>query len=297
MKIIDVTLIEKSIDYNFDREPKHFEDEINLGQDLRIGPLCEYSNKIIKECMPRSPNKLVSWKYCPYGIYREDAPGPVGDWDSDKRLSTCFALSRLVHPTNISYYYSSQLVFENRSQSPKIYPSGIRGWGAHAFIIDVSTNWLGDEDVEHLRELLGAYDQEKLPKRVKRAMWYFEYASWTWYVDIRWTLITTALEALIHTDERKRKGQGVTNQFIERLMKLSKKIVDLNLTRKQLKDMYNYRSGIAHGQGLEKFNEKERSLYIIMENSLRTIVKKAILNDKFAEIFKNDDSIRQNLDP
>ena len=35
------------------------------------------------------------------------------------------------------------------------------------------------------------------PQRVSRALWYYDYAQKTYYADLRWTMIATALEALI----------------------------------------------------------------------------------------------------
>lgn len=47
---------------------------------------------------------------------------------------------------------------------------------------------------------LPATMRQALPRRVHNALWHHEYAARTYYLDYRWTLVCTGLEALLHTD-------------------------------------------------------------------------------------------------
>src|SRR5260370_36993034 len=76
-------------------------------------------------------------------------------------------------------------------------------------------DWLAEGDARQLRDLVARLPLS-VPTRVSRALWYFEMAARNYFADVRWTLISTGLEALIHTE----RGHS-THQFKTRAAKLA----------------------------------------------------------------------------
>ena len=210
------------------------------------------------------------------------------DWDQDTRLQTAVALSRLVHPTSLSFRYAARVRLGEQDQIQDIHLAEIRGVGIDTFLGDTSArDWLSQDDAESLKQLLSALDSSELPSRVSRAMWHFEYASRVYYVELRWTLIATGLEALVHTD----MGRS-TRQFKVRVSKMATELGMTDLNEADAGEAYHIRSRLAHGSGLESLTAEKRDLYGRMENVLRKALLRAITDSNFSHIFDSDQNIR-----
>jgi len=108
-------------------------------------------------------------------------------------------------------------------------------------------------------------NQPTFPRRVSRALWYYDYAQKTYYADLRWTLIATALEALIHTGKR-----GSTKHFSRRVPALAAEVGAASLTPDTCEDAYGYRSRLSHGDGfLSDMPTADITLYDKLEETLR----------------------------
>jgi hypothetical protein len=243
----------------------------------------------------------------PYALYRIDAPS-AGDallnWDPDRRLTTCLALSRIVQPTSIAFANAARIIsWPNRPVeiiAAYVYQKA-------AWISPGERDWLTDADVAALGLLMSAFRPQDLPERVKRALWYLEGAFQTHPIDVRWTLVVTALEALVHTDERTKTtgkyGMGNTKQFTHRLTRLKEYLPSLQWSPSSLGDIYEARSGLSHGQGFVRGQPAEswplpqpvEDLYSIAEGGLRAILGHAILHPEFRAIFSGDESLRLHL--
>jgi len=223
----------------------------------------------------------------------------AGSWDGDEMLRTCVALSRLVHPTTQAFRFSARVVTLPDGSIEWIHPGIVGGHGSIAFVSIVENrDWLTNEEFGLVASLLARFDSKKWPRRLVRSLWYHEYASLTYELDVRWVVMTTALEALIHTD---RSNSG--SQFRDRVFQLAS-IVGITCSKEEVALAYDQRSQLAHGQhfvytsgGMPAAAKAELSEEVIrsyrrMEDILRACLLKAANEDQFASIFAGDDSIR-----
>lgn len=273
-----------------------------LAPDLWIG---QHSDReaVLDACEQRGSNTLKAIRQFPshYGFFRTNPPDPTNRYafDADDRLRTCLQLSRLIRPHSTGYNYAARII-RAKGRRREIVPFGARGIGTYAYHVHDDANWFGDDDVVALRELLAMFDPGILPDRVKRALWYHEYIFWTQMIDVRWPLCITALEALVHTDDKdlpKRDRLGSTEQFVRRLHCLTQYIPGLAWTKQALEEVYDHRSGFVHGvgRGADALSPHRRGLYLTAEAGLRTIIVAAIHKPAVAQIFTSRSSIRTTL--
>jgi hypothetical protein len=65
-----------------------------------------------------------------------------------------------------------------------------------------------------------------------------------------------------------------------------------NFDEDKAKEAYAMRSMLVHGQLLRDLEENKLELYQEIEELLRIVIKRAILDSTFAEIFSSDERIR-----
>jgi hypothetical protein len=116
---------------------------------------------------------------------------------------------------------------------------------------------------------------------------YLEYAFRTHFIDVRWPLVCIGLEYLIHTDRT-----NSTKQFTFRVTKLAEEAGKSNFDEDKAKEAYAMRSMLVHSQLLRDLEENKLELYQEIEELLRIVIKRAILDSTFAEIFSSDERIR-----
>jgi hypothetical protein len=268
-----------------------------IADDLWIGPLDRDTyEKALDACEAPGyqlgkPNRQYGQRYT---LVREQhvEDHDSWNWDSDEMLQTAIVFSRLIHPTSIGLAHTARMIYEADEQTIReIVPGPITGTGAYAFVgvIDGYRDWLTDTDVEQLHQLL-LHDPRSLPRRVKRALWHFEYASRTDVLDVRWTLVATALESLVHTDR-----QRSTRQFTRRVSAMAAE-AHANLSEADAETAYDLRSSLAHGQGLGSRGsnvQRVTGLYYQMETALRFTILHALRDSNFRHVFEEDDRIRQ----
>ena len=78
--------------------------------------------------------------------------------------------------------------------------------------------------------------------RIHHAYWNHESALRSYYLDVKWTFVVSAFEALLNT-----RDQYVALQFRERVGQLAKHF-NVGLTEAELKAAYNLRSQLVHAQ-------------------------------------------------
>jgi len=298
MKIKDVAIFTDAHFSHSDRETKEsfppIQDKLIITDDIFIDKLPDdESLKMFSACEPKG------YKYSPYGserpfgqlysFIRVNAPEPpLFKWDNDERLQLCIGLSRLIHPTTISFEYSGRIIYENNEIS-EIIPGPIAGFGAETWVASEDhRNWLTELEGNELSNLFRTYINTNLPKRVAGAMWYLEYAFRSHHVDLRWPIVCIGLEYLIHTDL-----YNSTKQFVLRVTKLAEELGISNFDEDKTRDAYALRSTLVHGQLLRDLEEYKLELYEEIEGLLRTIIKKAILDSNFANIFESDNRIKE----
>lgn len=129
--------------------------------------------------------------------------------------------------------------------------------------------------------------QAAFPPRVSRALWYFDYAQRTYYADLRWTLVATALEALVHTGK-----QASTRHFTHRVPALASEVGAKSLTMAEANLAWDFRSRLSHGDSfLSAMPNADTALYDKLEETLRLAILKAFLEPSFATVFTDDAKI------
>ena|SRR5215469_1207228 len=180
-------------------------DPFQLANDLWLRKIEAESARIILNLAEPSfygtPKPVIQFAQL-YSFVRETpGPGVPYRWDDDSRLQLCVALSRIIHPTSVSLRYAARIRYNSDSSVADISPADIRGVGIDTYLAETpSRDWLTEFDAVRLRSLLAKLDLSPMPERASRALWYHEYAIRTYYVEIRWVLVATALEALVHVE-------------------------------------------------------------------------------------------------
>lgn len=260
--------------------------KISLQNDLWVGEIpYDESNIIMDSCEPKGLNFNPPRMYEQlYTFGRENAPDPI-IWDSDKKLQLCIALSRIVHPTNVSFQYSAKIIKDDNMNLIEIIPGPINGTGSNAFNSVTGQNWLSESDGLELKNIVDLYFLNPLKEPISRALWYFEYASRLYELEVRWALISTGIESLIHTDK-----YSSTKQFYKRVPQLAKE-VGITITEDEARDMYDLRSTLVHGQNPGS-SSMILTLYQSMEKILREVIKKSIIDSKFAFLLEDKNNIK-----
>lgn len=263
-----------------------------LADDLWVGELDNRTaERVFDSCEPRGDwiKKPVRAYGQLYAFVREPAPAsPLYAWDSDLRLQTCIAISRLVYPTPISFEYAARIAYSPDGPIREIIPGPVKGLGSEAYVANEDRRmWVTTADLEALKDLLSRMLTGQLSSRINGALWHHEFASRIQEISVRWTLICTALEALVHTDR-----SGSTKQFTKRVSLLASELGTVPFSEDDAEEAYDFRSRISHGHGLASLSNKARNLYERMEEVLRKSLMRAIRDRDFVKIFESDMEIR-----
>lgn len=205
----------------------------------------------------------------------------MAKWDEDNRLKDCVALSRLIHPTSTGYGYAARVRIDEYGQPSKLCRAQISEINIDAHVSpSEQRDWLTETEAVELKNLLAWIRTVQLPKRVSNALWYHEFAFRTWFADVRWTLVCTALEALLNTSEYQNK-----KQFSTRVPSLAGEL-GLHFEEDDAKTAYAVRSKLAHGEAfLHALPQGELRIYDQMESVLRGCILRAIQDPSFAQVF------------
>jgi hypothetical protein len=252
----------------------------------------ELAKAIMDTCEPKTVGVMAPVRQFAhmYGYVRELHPQTsLVRWDEDHRLSRLVAISRLIYPTSVGFRYAARV--SQNDDSLRIVPAEIHGLAPDTFLSpNHRRDWLSQAEAKFAVELDAQTEpltQPAFPRRVSRALWYYDYALKTYYADLRWTLIATALEALIHTGK-----SGSTKHFIRRVPALAADVGAPSLTSDECEDAYDYRSRLSHGDGfLSDMPAADITLYDKLEETLRLAILKAFTEPSFATIFLDDSKI------
>jgi hypothetical protein len=97
--------------------PPPIKNRFDLSSDLWIGPLEKEDAKVILEaCTPPGYNPKNPSCSQLYAFVRENPPPPNNQKAWDELLLRCIALSRIAHPTSISYKYSATIARNSKGE-------------------------------------------------------------------------------------------------------------------------------------------------------------------------------------
>jgi hypothetical protein len=209
-------------------------------------------------------------------------------WDIDQRLQTAIALSRLVRPTSISFRHAARVRYNEDGSVSQAFSAWLRGVDPDSWLPAEPQyrDWLIEEEMAEVKILFQHMAALTLPVRVSRAFWYHEYAARTYYGEVRWVLVCTALESLLNTDPYHSGAQ-----FRGRVPLVASS-VHVSMNEDEARRAWSMRSHLSHGGATGQLNPMEEEIYRKLEMLLRRVLKKAILDGAFASIFADDDRIR-----
>jgi hypothetical protein len=196
-------------------------------------------------------------------------------------LAMCIALSRIVHPTTLSFEFSAKIQVNDFGKTDIISPGLYRGLSTEAFVVDTENNYLTENDVKLLKQIYNEYVINPLNGTLRNALWYNEYAALTDtnMINVRWLFYVIALEGIVNT------GENIsTRQFTERIPPLSEMVSSDTITKTEAKKIYNERSKLAHGQRLTTQN---LHLYPKLEKIVRCLILKSLVDPDFRKNIEN----------
>jgi len=268
---------------------------IELTDDLIIAPILgDLAALVADACQPPGYNRfpaVTDLRVFPYAFMRLNAPrqNPY-TWDSDERLQTAIALSRLIRPTSISFGSSGRLIGDPSDPDFQIVPGPASGLGGEAWVADPKRNWLSPGDAVELAALMKAFTANPFTPgtRIVTALWYHEYAARTRLIDVRFPLIATALESLISTS-------NPTRHFIYRVPQLADKLGLPPLARDDISRIWGRRSSLVHGAKHGGLDDEDFRIYGRMEDVLRGVLRRAITDLGFRATFDSVEAINAAL--
>jgi hypothetical protein len=212
-------------------------------------------------------------------------------YEGMSELAGLVALSRLVHPTSTGDRYCAR-IFRYGNNNSSIECVRFFGVSPDVSLIDARRDWLSAQDGQTLLKLVSWLPKDKkMHDRIHRAYWNHESALRSYYLDVKWTLVVSAFEALLNT-----RDQYVAVQFRERVGQLAK-YFSVDMTQTELKAAYNLRSELVHAQnflfGLNNVlpQTEHVPLYTKLESLLRSTLLACLLERTFGDHFRDNSSI------
>jgi len=300
-KAIDIVLVTSPYPIRDDeatRDIVYFDQCCQLSDGIWLGSLDqELAEAILDACEPRGENFAPVRQFgAPYGLIRLNAAEPKElRFDPDNLLGAVVALSRLAHPTSIGFSYAARVRYPPSGER-QIIPGAPINLNPNAFVGDELADWLIPDDAPQIADLVAAYQRQDAPGRVRAAFWSHEAAARNYFVEHRWGMVVTGLEALFHVrnerDPRKKKAAGSTRVFVQRGVQAARELGMQNVTEAQLRDSYGTRSSAVHGAGIGELNDELRERYLMTESLLSRCVQRALLDQTFANKFASDSAVQ-----
>lgn len=282
-------------------------DPVDLGRGVSIERLSsDDSDLVMNACTPRghnfSPIRQFGQRYS--FVRRADVGEWARDpyhWDPEGTLWDALALSRLVRDNGHSAQYAARIVDYEDGKQIVVYAALAEG--THVYRLREGRDWLDADEGRELSTLLATYwgCSADLPGRVKRAMWRAEYSCWLRWTDLAIPTIVGGLEALLKTERH-----GATHQFVVRAPLLATYLGIDGVTERLCRWLYDARSEWAHGLHVRLFaadpsadggpstrlEHEAFSGAALLQDLLRTAVRKAIEDPEFRAVFASTDSVR-----
>ena len=281
--------------------------DFDLGNEVRIERLSDDDyNLMMAACRPRGHffHAVLGWGQR-YAVIR-DVDLAVYEqkpyaWDTEQRLSSALALSRLVRDTVHCSEFAGRIVGHADGEQQIIPLYGFESRLAYRY--GRGRDWLDETDAGELRDLLAAFlaVEPNWPGRVRRGIRNCERASQTPFLSESQPRLVTALEALLNTS-----NDHVAKQFRERVRSLAAELGIDGASGRLLDRMYDFRSKAYHGDEIRLFSgdpetqldlaaEHERvvSEAALLQRVVRATVRKAIEDEVFRREFETDESVRR----
>lgn len=271
-------------------------ERFSLRDDLWIERLDEAVAKNIQTACEPPHFKIKTERYDRH-LYAFVRRVPVGEKKKHDGLNDVFAviaLSRLIHPTSTGDRYCANVFHFGYPDSAihAIQPAGI---SPDIALAKQQRDWLSLDDGKKLKKLMAWVSVNKtMHKRVHRAYWYHEYALRSYYLDMRWILVVSGLEALVNVFRKGKLNNRI--QFCGRVRQLANEC-SVPLSRGELEDAWKVRSKLTHSEGflydlgaIIPANQHD-VIYEKLELVLRMTVRRCLLDEPFGDRFRSDTAV------
>ena len=216
---------------------------------------------------------------------------PLDSWDYERRIWPVVQLSRLIRDNGTSTEHAAQLqIYADGSE--RIVP--FDGFESHVVyrLYPDRPGWLDTNEAVQLDTLVDAFWSEpELPRRVGRALRQTEEITGARYLQNAIPMVVGGFESLLKIGHR-----HLTAQFSQRVPPIAAEVgIDLSIA--ECEDVYDDRSALVHGFGLDlarshEIDESGRRFNTLQE-TLRRVVRRAIEDRDFAAIFEDEARITE----
>lgn len=283
VRAIDYLVVAK--DETDGRTPAGHDDPIELPQEVRIQRIdSDLANRVFDATSLRERT----------GLPRDSFTLPtrtLDSWDYERRVWPVVQLSRLIRDNGTSTEHAAQLQI-HADGSERIVP--FDGFGSHVVyrLYPDRAGWLDVEEAAQLRALLDAFwSAPELPRRVSRALRQTEEITGVRYLQNAIPLVVCGFESLLKIGR-----PHLSAQFSQRVPAIAAE-VGIDLSVAECEDVYDDRSALVHGFGLDlglphEIDEAGRRFNTLHE-TLRRVVRRAIEDRDFAAIFEDEARIKE----
>lgn len=285
---------------------------VDTGRGVALARLRdEESELVMNACSPRGHHYIPIRQFGQrYSFIREIDHNDGGyrrpHWDPDGVLWDCLSLSRLVRDNAFSTRYAARIVDHEDEEQQVIY--ALDASGRDIYRLRTDRDWLDPSEARDLRQLTESYwdVKDRLPNRLRRAMWRAEYSCWLPWADLALPIIVSGLESLLKSER-----YHATSQFTTRTPELAAELDIGGITSELCDYVYDARSEWIHGahvslfspevrqdelnEGVASRSPSERNVLAtvaLFQDVLRAAARRALKDAEFRAIFETDDAIR-----
>jgi hypothetical protein len=275
------------------REPAGHDGSVELSHGVRIERVePAFAERIFAATPLRGENWSPERQFRAVHAYVRDAwnegesTAAIDTWDHDRRIWPSVQLSRLIRDNGTSTEHAAQLLIR-ADGSERIVP--FDGFESHVVyrLYPDRPGWLDTHEAVELRTLLDAYwGGSALPDRVRRALRQTDAIMGERYLEYAIPLVVGGFESLLKVGRDFLKAQ-----FSQRGHALAAE-VGIPLSVRECEQVYEDRSALVHGVGVDLKQPHERDefgrRFNALQETLRRIVRRAIEDPTFAAIFTDD---------
>jgi hypothetical protein len=205
-------------------------------------------------------------------------------FDEDDVLHSALALSRYFALNSHCTQYAARRiegVYDNKPLEIKAVEPESRFYAWH--VADGSRSFLTNADAPALGRLLTQYlaVKDRLPPRVRHAIWFCEYSFRQRYYELAMINVVTALESLLKVDK-----WDASRQFRTRVPMLAREVGITGVTQQRARTFYGRRSHTVHGKPVrvDRMTPATREL-ALMQRLLTRTLRKTIEDPSFRATF------------
>jgi hypothetical protein len=211
---------------------------------------------------------------------------PLDTWDHERRIWPVVQLSRLIRDNGTSTEHAAQLQIRADGVERIVPFDGFESHVVYRLYPD-RAGWLDLREATELRTLVDAHWRgPALPDRVRRALRQADAIMAQRYLDYALPLVVGGFESLLKIGRDFAKAQ-----FSQRVPALAIE-VGVQLSVPECEEIYDDRSALVHGAGVDLTRPHERNefgrQFNVLQETLRRVVRRAIEDPNFAAIFADD---------